>query len=487
MGDAAGHVAPGRIALGRDQTCDVVEGQHHLAADTALDAHAQTPRLALEADVDLFLDMGFGARGQFAELGRNLPQRPTDNGRIADGQKLDGAVVDGRDATPAVEADDARRHAGQDGLDEPAAARGFLAGGPERGLLGLEVTGHAVEGGRQGLDLAGAILPVDARCQVARGDAVRRLDETADGRRDRAGGTHAQPDGPDEDQKRGLEIAEGKGGLNARTALLGFPEGDNRLLAIAHLGDQTRLHRPDQIQVGVAIARQRIEGANGVRVFGHFDRRGLPSRGRFEILTRGCEIGRRVRQFAARQHLPVSIDDIERRIAEQVRDLGEEFRELDRIVKARARFRSRQFVRDGLKVRLNLKADVPHIGLPDVGAVRDGRLDVVAEPLVHAPIDQHAEDKRDQDRGDKGHHGEERHETQVETRPRIGPAAEQHQGPAADNGGQPADQQQIDPENRENGLARCGPGTLPAGPRRDRHQPDGRGSHQKGDGVGDEE
>ncbi|MNF05762.1 hypothetical protein D3C80_2055740 [compost metagenome] len=50
--------------------------------------------------------MGFRALGQFGQFRRDLGQKPPLHVRFVDGEKLAGAVVDGRDAPHAVQADD---------------------------------------------------------------------------------------------------------------------------------------------------------------------------------------------------------------------------------------------------------------------------------------------------------------------------------------------------------------------------------------------
>ena len=431
--------------------------------------------------------MGLGAGGQPAEFGRHLTQRPADDGRVADGQKLDRAVIDGRDTALAVKADHACRHPGEHGLDEPAAARGFLAGGPQRGLLRFEIARHAVESGRQRLDLAGAVLAVYTRGQVTACNLVCRLHQTANGRGDGAGRRHPQPDRTDKYQQGGLEISKGKGGLDTGSALAGFTEGNDGFPAIAHLGHQSRLHRPDKIQIGLAVTRQRIQGADGIRVLGHLNGSRLSPGGRFEVPERRREIGRRARQFASRQHLSLSVDNVEGGIAKQVSDLGQDFRKLDRIVEAGPRLRRGQLLSDGLQIRFDLQADVPDIGLADQRTVLDRRGDILAEPLVHAAIDQQAEHQGDQHRRYQRHHREQGHKAQMQPRPRISPAAEQHQGPATDHGGQTPDQQQIDAEDDQNRLACSRPGSRPVGIRRHGHQPDCGGCDQECYGVGDQE
>ena len=57
MGDAAGDVAPGGVALSGDQAGDVVEGQHQAVLDPA-GADPQAPRLTTAHEVDLVFGVG---------------------------------------------------------------------------------------------------------------------------------------------------------------------------------------------------------------------------------------------------------------------------------------------------------------------------------------------------------------------------------------------------------------------------------------------
>ncbi|MNE09392.1 hypothetical protein D3C80_1020650 [compost metagenome] len=74
VGNATGHVTPGGVTLGGHKAGDVVEGQHHLAALPSLDADPQAARLAVAADVDVFLDVGLGALRQLRQFRRDLAQ-----------------------------------------------------------------------------------------------------------------------------------------------------------------------------------------------------------------------------------------------------------------------------------------------------------------------------------------------------------------------------------------------------------------------------
>ncbi|MNS13942.1 hypothetical protein D3C72_455460 [compost metagenome] len=233
----------------------------------------------------------------------------------------------------------------------------------------------------------------------------------------------------------------------------------------------------------MAVVRQRIEGPHHIGVFGHGRRRHLAGGHGLEGLTRRRDVGRRAGLFAAGQHLAVAVQDIEGRIAEEVADLGQGPRELDAVVKQPAH--AAQFGGHGLQIHLQPRADVGDIGPADLGAVLDRRADIGAEPLIHAPIDQKAKDKRDQNRRNDRHQRKQGDETKMQARARIVSVPHQTHHSHADDRSQAANQHQIGQEDEQNELAGRGTGvSARRRTRRDGHQPDRRRCNQKGDSVG---
>ncbi|MNH93081.1 hypothetical protein D3C73_456720 [compost metagenome] len=367
--------------------------------------------------------MGLAAFGQFAQFRRHLGQPQTLHPLRVESEQLAGAVVDRRDPPHPVQADHPRADAGQDGLDEQAASLRLVRGGLQRGLLRLDVLGHAVEGLRQDDQFGRRAGVVDARVQVAARHLIRRLHQPPDRGRDRTGRRHGQPDGADQDQQSRLQIAQSKGRLDARPALLGGAIGGDGLLAVTHPLDQAGRQRPHDIEIGAAVIRQGIERSHHVRVFGHGRRGHLPAGHRLERFARRGHIGRRARPLAAGQDPALVIQYVKGRIAEEVADLRQGARELDAAVEQVAH--AAQFGRHGLQVHLQPSPDVGDVGAADLGAVLDGRADVGAEPLVHAPVDQDAEHQGDQHRRHDRNQGEEGDEPKMQSRARIVAVARQ--------------------------------------------------------------
>ncbi|MNS16949.1 hypothetical protein D3C72_486130 [compost metagenome] len=441
MGDAAGHVAPGGVTLGGHQTGDVVEGQHHLAALPAFDTHPQAPRLAVAADVNVLFDMSLGALGQLGQFRCDLAQKASLNVRLTDCQQLTGAVVDGRDTPHPVQADNPGADARQHGLDEAAAPLGVVAGGLQRRLLGHDVAGHPVEGLGQDDQFAGRSGIVDTRVQVAAGHLIRSLHQTANRGRYRTGRRHGQPDGADQNQQRCFQIAEGEGCLNPRSAFFCGAVGGDGFLAVAHSLDQTGRERADDVEIGVTVVRQRIEGPHHVGVLGHGRRRDLAGGHRLERFARRRDIGGRAGLLAAGQHFAVAVQDIEGRIAEEVADLSQSARELDAVVEQAAY--PAQFGGHGFQIHLQPRAHVRDIGPTDLCAVFDRRTYIGAEPLIHAAIDQDAEDKRDQNRRNDRHQRKQSDETKMQARAWIISVPHQAHHSHADDRRQTANQHQI--------------------------------------------
>ncbi|MND96423.1 hypothetical protein D3C80_887160 [compost metagenome] len=128
--------------------------------------------------------MGLSALGQLGQFRRDLGQQPSLHVRLVDGQKLTGAVVDGRNPSHAVQAYDPGADAGQNGLDEAAAAPRVVAGGLQRRLLGHDVAGHPVEGLGQDDQFRRRAGVIDPRRQIAARHLIRRLHQATDWRRD---------------------------------------------------------------------------------------------------------------------------------------------------------------------------------------------------------------------------------------------------------------------------------------------------------------
>src|SRR5690606_13554388 len=125
VGDAAGDVLPRRVALRRDQTGDVVEGQDRLALAAAFGPHAQPTGLPLAGQVDLLLGPGLGAAQQRGQLRRQIGQSRSRRRLFFQTEQPNRLLVEGRDAPLAVQADDPGADAGQHRLDKPAAGLGL--------------------------------------------------------------------------------------------------------------------------------------------------------------------------------------------------------------------------------------------------------------------------------------------------------------------------------------------------------------------------
>ncbi len=441
MGDAPRHVAPGGVALSGDQTRDVVESQDHLAALPAFDAHAKAPRLSRTADVDVLFDMGFGTAHKVAELRRKRRQVVPQHLVLGDVQQLDGAIVDRRHPPPAVQADDARADAGQNRLDEAAAILRLFAGGAQGRLLRLKVASHAVEGVGQGRDLRGRTIHLYPRGKVAAGHLARRLHQATYGRRDAAGGRHPHPDRPDQDQQRRLQIAEHEGRLDAGPAFARFSIGLNGGTGGVHPRDQTVLQRTHEIKVGVAVRRQRDQGSDGVGMLGHVRGRLSALRRIFQIGARRQQKRRRAGLLSASQHLALSVQNVEGRITEDVADLGQCVIETNPVSKQPPR--AGQLIGDDHQVRVHRARHVLDVGASDDGSVFDGGLDVVAEPLVDAAVDEDTEHQSDQDGGNHRHHRKKGHEAQMQPRSGLVGAPRQRQDASPDHERKSGDERQV--------------------------------------------
>ena len=132
VGDAAGDVPPGGVALGGDQPGDVVEGQHQ-AVGAVADAQAQTARLAGRAP------RRRPPRPRRPVVGGALRRRPgtpatRSRKRLAlraspgSSSSARGLAVHDRDAAGGIEADHAGADAQQHRLDELAARFGLVVG-----------------------------------------------------------------------------------------------------------------------------------------------------------------------------------------------------------------------------------------------------------------------------------------------------------------------------------------------------------------------
>ena len=148
VGDAAGDVLPGGVALRRDETGYVVEGQNKAVIRGAAGAKAQATRVRAAGDVDLRLGAGGGMGGlfhQFREFRGEITQPLAVRGVGRQAEQGHGLAVDGGNTALAVEADHACADPGQNRLDELTPGLRLVTGGLERGLLSLKIGGHSIE------------------------------------------------------------------------------------------------------------------------------------------------------------------------------------------------------------------------------------------------------------------------------------------------------------------------------------------------------
>ena len=224
VGDAAGDIPPGGVALGGHQAGDVVEGQHHALGALRLARTRRQSRLRSAGHVDILLRPRPAAAGG-ASSATAASSGATSRQRVAGGDGLPARPsncaawrLTAEMRLPRVEADDPGADPQQHGLGEKPSRFGFNMGRPQGLLLLLKIAGHPVEGARQHGDLVGIEAGVDPRGEVAGGDASCRLHQACDGRGDPVGRRHTQPHGAHQHQEDGLEIGQREGSLDQGAA-----------------------------------------------------------------------------------------------------------------------------------------------------------------------------------------------------------------------------------------------------------------------------
>ncbi len=350
-----------------------------------------------------------------------------------------------------VQADHPGADLGQHGLDELAPGFGVGVGLAQGLLLVLQVLGHAVEGARQDRDLFRIVLDLDPGVEVAAGDAVGGMDQPGHRGGDTGGGRHAEPHRAHQHQQGGLQVAEGEGGLDRLAAGGGVAVVDQRGLGPAQQHEHAGLGQAGDVEIGIRIGAQTVEGAEQVLGFEGFGV--YLAVGDLEGLGRRRDERRRIRQFGPGQHAAAAVDHIGGGKGVQRRQLDQKLAEADR--------RDLEGGRDVVHLARHLRhvrADVGllvlDIGLVDLGRVLDHLLHARPEPVVDGAGDQGPEHHGHDDGRHHGHQGEQEHEAQMQPRARVARALEhQAQHPPPRRGAQEQDQGQVDAEDQQHRTA----------------------------------
>ena len=280
MGDAPGHVRPGRLALRRKQLGDVVEGDDEaddlLPVELGGDAHEQVARGSIDArehDRTLAAPARTAARfdQQLGHFGHGLGQFPAPKLVRFHGQKRTGRTVRQRNLSGLVEADDPGRNAAQHGFDEPVAVIELAVRLEQLLLLALQFAGHAVERLGQGSDLVGAVAHLDPGAEVARADPLGGEDQLADRPGQVVGEGEADPDGSQQKHERDHDEDQGEGDLEIGTLALQFLVKTRGVIGGVDMREHPRIDQPPDVEVRVGKAVEAQQRAHPVLGVGRHD------------------------------------------------------------------------------------------------------------------------------------------------------------------------------------------------------------------------
>ena len=200
MGDAAGDIGPGRGALRLDEIGDVVERDDEAVVGGVVpfERHAggDDPLAAVPGDRHLFLNQSdpvdLGAPQKVGDLRQDAGDRLSET--VLAANQFQRRAVGDRDPTFGVDADDAGRHAGQDGFDEAAAFVHLAIDGEQRIALAVQLRRHQIERAGEPGQIALAALGRHAHIEIAACHLARGADQPPDRRDQPIGEADADPD-----------------------------------------------------------------------------------------------------------------------------------------------------------------------------------------------------------------------------------------------------------------------------------------------------
>ena len=441
MRDAAGNICPGGAALIGKLRGDIVKGEHKAFGPafrcfSRTDAHGQC--LCLLAALDAHLPGRVTGLPrlfqQISQFGRYILQHLPAQHPMRQRQQGCGRGIGDADHPFRCDRHDARRHPGQHRFGKAAAGIKLVIGAEQRGLLRLQLAGHAVESAFQHADFIGLAAHWHPHIQIAIAHPFGGAGKARDWRDKAIGQPQGKPDGDDQREQRHRHQDQVEAQLHHPAAF-----GERIILAqraggLVGTGQHGGINLAADIKEGAGAARHanrgfhpiltradqgdgRGVGAGQIHVGDmrlHFAGRSAAGRHQLQAGGRHAENGG-FGQCAA-GHLEIEAAAIERRAFAEIAGIA-----------GHVGGHHHDIVADALAVFLN-------IGMRDlVGAVENG-LHPIGKPELHAELEQQRGEHHHQQRWHRGNAGKQRHQAQVQlgNGQALAPVGDQYGKPPAD-------------------------------------------------------